>query len=199
MRTRQHRQPDEVDVLVARRGRDLLGREPDALVDDLHARVARGDRDLLGAVGVAVEAGLAHEDADRVAELVGARLHPGSRPRPSPSPAGRVHAADAGRRAVLAEHLAQRARPLADGAAGACERDRGGHEVARVPAATSRTVVERARDRVGVALRRATPSSCSISSLLDRRVDHEDAGLAVERVDERRRRRSRCRRSRRRR
>ena len=35
---RQDREPDDVDVLVAGGGRDLRGREPDALVDDLHAR-----------------------------------------------------------------------------------------------------------------------------------------------------------------
>ena len=41
------------------------GDEPDALVDDLEAGVARGDGDLLGAVGVAVEAGLGHEEPRR--------------------------------------------------------------------------------------------------------------------------------------
>ena len=64
---RQDRQADHVDVLVARRRRDLLGREADALVDDLHAGVAGGDGDLLGAVGVAVEAGLGHEEPGRPA------------------------------------------------------------------------------------------------------------------------------------
>ena len=45
----------------ARRG-DLRGRQPDALVDDVHAGVAGAHGDLLGAVGVAVEARLADED-----------------------------------------------------------------------------------------------------------------------------------------
>ena len=59
-----------MDALVDRRARDLRGREPDALVDDLHARVARADRDLLGAVGVPVEPRLADEDLHAAAELL---------------------------------------------------------------------------------------------------------------------------------
>ena len=55
----------------------------------------------------------------------------------------RVHAADAGRCAVFAEHLAQRVGPLADGAARACERDRGGHQACR-RAGDGAQVVERA-------------------------------------------------------
>ena len=186
VRAREHREADEVDVLVARGGRDLLGREPDALVDDLHARVARRDRDLLGAVGVAVEPGLADEDADRVAELRARAPGPARAPRPSPSPTRRAHAADAGGRAVLAEHLAQRAGPLADGAAGTCQRDRRGHEVRRSPRAVSRSVVERARRPRRRRARRATPrgarsARCSAASSTTRMLR-----LAVERVDERR-------------
>ena len=45
-----------------RRRGDLRRRQADALVDDVHARVACANGDLLGAVGVAVEAGLADED-----------------------------------------------------------------------------------------------------------------------------------------
>src|SRR5690606_40225090 len=40
---------------------DARRREPNAVVDHLEAAVARAQRDLLGAVGVAVEAGLADQ------------------------------------------------------------------------------------------------------------------------------------------
>ena len=60
---------NEVDVLVDGGADDLLGREADALVDDLHAEVAGADGDLLGTVGVAVQAGLADEDADLATDL----------------------------------------------------------------------------------------------------------------------------------
>src|SRR5207248_6181254 len=125
----QDRQSDDVDVLVARGSRDLGRAEPDALVDDLYAGVARRDRDLLGAVGVAVEAGFADQQPDGasagclddrayfVADFV--HLRPGA--------CG--YRAHAGGRAVLAEHRAQRARPFADGAARAGERDRRRHQV----------------------------------------------------------------------
>ena len=69
MRAREHREPDEIDVLVARGRGDLRRREPDALVDDLHPRVARRHRDLFGAVRVAVEPGLADQDADGMTDL----------------------------------------------------------------------------------------------------------------------------------
>ena len=65
VRAREDREPDHVDVLLHGRAGDLLGGEADALVDDLHAGVARPHRDLLGAVGVPVEAGFAHQDPDR--------------------------------------------------------------------------------------------------------------------------------------
>src|SRR6056297_1330885 len=45
MAAREDRQTDDVDVLVAGDGGDLLGGEPDALVDDLHAGVAGRHRD----------------------------------------------------------------------------------------------------------------------------------------------------------
>ena len=61
-------------------------RQADALVDDLEPGVARRDRDLLGAVRVAVEPGLADEEAERAAEL--------ARPRPAHVLADRDHVAD---------------------------------------------------------------------------------------------------------
>ena len=68
---RQDRDADHVDVLVPGHGRDLGRRLADALVDDLEAGVAGGHRDLLGAVGVAVEAGLGHQQLGRAAERGG--------------------------------------------------------------------------------------------------------------------------------
>jgi hypothetical protein len=59
-----------VDVLGDRGGDDLLGREPDALIDHLEAGVPGPHRDLLGAVAVSVQAGLADEHAQLLAELL---------------------------------------------------------------------------------------------------------------------------------
>ena len=61
---------DHVRALLERAGHDLLGRHTDALVDDLEADVARLEGDLLGSVGVAVEAGLAHQQAGTAAQLL---------------------------------------------------------------------------------------------------------------------------------
>ncbi len=72
----EDREADHVDVLLQGRLGDLLGGQADALVDDLHADVARPQRHLLGAVGVAVEAGLADQDLDPVADLLGGRVDP---------------------------------------------------------------------------------------------------------------------------
>ena len=47
--------------------RNLLGREPDALVDHLETGVAGADGDLLGAIGVPVQARLADEQAQAAA------------------------------------------------------------------------------------------------------------------------------------
>src|SRR5271166_4378937 len=68
MGRRQDRQADAVDARFG--SLDNLRRsEPDAVVDDIHARVRRARRDLLGAVRMAVEAGLADEKTDPSAEL----------------------------------------------------------------------------------------------------------------------------------
>ena len=179
MRSGEDRQADQVDVLVARGGRDLLGREPDALVDDLHARVARRDRDLLGAVGVTVEPGLADEDADRVAERVrrgpapGPALAPWRRPTAActpPTPVGARYSPNTSRSASAHSPTVPPARARRDGRRG---------EVVGA-AATFADRVERARDRVAVA--RVAPLGEQLELLaLDRLVDDEDVALAVER------------------
>ena len=84
VRPGQDRDADEVNVLGDRGRDDLLGRQPDALVDDLEAGVAGAHGDLLGAVGVPVEARLADEQPQPLAELL-ARARPPSRaPRRAP-------------------------------------------------------------------------------------------------------------------
>jgi hypothetical protein len=50
MGSREDRQPNDVDILVTRRGGDLLRGEADALVDDLHAHVTGANGDLLGSI-----------------------------------------------------------------------------------------------------------------------------------------------------
>ena len=83
VRAGQDREPDAVHVLGHGGGDDLLGRQPDALVDHLEAGVAGPDRDLLGAVGVAVEAGLADQQPQPAAELLAGRRDLARGPRPA--------------------------------------------------------------------------------------------------------------------
>ena len=103
VRAGQDREADHVHALLGGRAGDLGRGQPDALVDDVHAGVAGPDGDLLGAVGVPVEARLADQElqpaAERLAEpldLVAQLGHVLAGDR------GRL--ADAGGRAVLAEH-----------------------------------------------------------------------------------------------
>ena len=148
MRAREDRQADHVHALLQRRGGDLRGRQADALVDDVHARVARAHGDLLGAVGVPVEARLADEDLRPAPELLlQARRPPRAARRGRASARRRGGLADAGRRAVAAEHLAQRARPLAGRRARARGGDRRDHQVLL-------GVLRRARPRASSAERR---------------------------------------------
>ena len=99
VRAGQDRQADDVDALLSSADAAICdGRQADALVDDVHADVAGADGDLLGAVGVAVEAGLADEDlqpaAERLADaldLLAQRLEVARRRSPaaaSPTPVG---------------------------------------------------------------------------------------------------------------
>jgi len=108
---------------------DLLGREADAGVDDIEAAVAGRDGDHFGAVGVAIEAGLADDDPRAVAgaadELLGAAADLGD------AVAVDVEALplDAGGRAVLAEDAAEGIGPFAGGDAGEGALDRRLHQV----------------------------------------------------------------------
>ena len=62
MRARQYREADDMNALLEGGLDDLLGRQADAVVDDFEAAIGGAHGDLLGAVGMAVEAGLADEE-----------------------------------------------------------------------------------------------------------------------------------------
>ena len=158
------------------------GREPDALVDDLHAGVARRDRDLLGAVGVAVEAGLADEQPDRAARPTPRRSRaPRSRTAcisgagcaaTAPTPVGARYSPNT---RATRPPTRRRCRPHVR------ERDRRGHEV--LGGRRDRAQVARARRRPRRG--RAPTRHCSIAShvlALDRGIDRDDAaGLRARR------------------
>ena len=134
------------------------GREPDALVDDLHAGVAGRDRDLLGAVRVAVEAGLADEQPDRAA---------GRRPRPAARWPGPACISSPGRTATAPTPVGARYSPNTSRSAPAHSPTvppaRASAIVAgtrfSVVAATARRCASARVDRGLVARRRATPRS----------------------------------------
>src|SRR5690606_37993156 len=112
--------PDAVHVLGNGRGDDLVGGEPDPLVDDLEARVTSPHRDLLGAVRMSVQAGFADKESQTAPELVPRGLDRGAHSGELGSGLGNTHGAgDPGGRPELTEDLAQRARPLAGGRTGA--------------------------------------------------------------------------------
>src|ERR1051325_8018654 len=115
-------------LFLARGGHDLLRRQPDALVDDLHAGVAGAYRDLLGAVRVAVEPELTDEEGEAAAELP---RHPVDLPADVVETVDVVthRIADAGRRSVFAERLPQRPAPFTGGDAGFRAVDRRRHDV----------------------------------------------------------------------
>ena len=156
--------PTQCDVLRHGGRDDLRGRQPDALVDHLEAGVAGADGDLLGAVGVAVEAGLADQQpqpAGRARSPVArdrARAPRRARRRRRPRP---TRAGHPGRRAVLAEDLAQRAGPLARRGPGPGAR-RGW------PASGSSSVFAASRER-GQRRRRPRPASRCARQARERR------------------------------
>src|SRR5438105_5736060 len=148
MPTGEDREAEHGRILLDRRLDDLRHRPADAAVDHLEAGLAGRDRDHLRAVRVAVEPGLADDD-------------PGTAPVPrAPRRHARAHRLDAralqaealtlhaGRRAVLAEHLAQRIRPLAGRDPGARAGDRGGPQVPARPGG----LLEAPESRVDLAL-----------------------------------------------
>ncbi len=121
-----------MDVLGDGRADDLLGRQPDALVDDLEAGVAGPDGHLLGPVGVPVEPRLADEDAQPLAELLAGRADEVTHPRQlGAARSDPDRAGDPRRRPELAEDLAQRAGPLPRRQPGARALERRRHEVGR--------------------------------------------------------------------
>ena len=144
------------------RGVDDLGRgEPDALVDHLHAGVAGAHRDLLGAVGMAVEPGLADQKFDAAAELAGNALDFGTHPVEAVARMRR-RARHPRRRPIFAEHFAQRRAPFAGRYPGLGALDRGRHDVA-ILLGRGFQRVERGRRRTRIA---AFPPSFQALDLL---------------------------------
>jgi hypothetical protein len=130
VRAREDRQPDDVHAFLHGGGDDLRGREPDALVDHLEADVAGAHGHLLGPVAVPVEARLADEHAEPLVQLLAGRTDPRPHRRDLPTTASpETAAADPGRGAELAEHLAQHAGPLPVVTPASAQRMRGLHEV----------------------------------------------------------------------
>ena len=138
-------------LLLARGIDDFLRRQADALVDHLHAGIARAHRDLLGAVGMAVEPGLADQEGQAATELAGYPVDVGA-DVVEPADVVAHGAADAGRRAVFAERFAQRPAPFAGGDAGLGAGDRGWHYIAAAGGGAFQ-FAERRRNRVFVARR----------------------------------------------
>src|SRR3954451_19846635 len=120
-----------MDALLGGRGGDLRGREPDSLVDDVHTGVAGAHSDLFGAVGMAVQPGLADEELETTPERLAQQLDLLAQLCHLLTTDG-GGLAYPGRGAVLAERLAERLRPLPGGGAGAGGGDRGRHDVLAV-------------------------------------------------------------------
>src|SRR5579883_1506369 len=172
---RQDRQADDMHALLECGVDDALGRQPDALVDYFHAAVAGPDGDLLGAVGMAVEAGLADQDLDAPTEPPRHRLDLAtSRFEATVGDADRPR--HPGRRAVLAEHRAQGLGPFAGRDARLGAGDRGRHDVA-VFLGGHGEFCEGRLHRAGVAF--GAPGVEALDLLaLDRSVDGQDRAFA---------------------
>src|SRR5262245_13409820 len=69
MRARQDGEPDDVHVFFDGCCSDGVGGEANAVIDDVHTGIAGARRDLFGAVGMAVEPGLADQKLQAAAEL----------------------------------------------------------------------------------------------------------------------------------
>ncbi len=109
----EDREADDMRLLVCRRRNDLGRGQADALVVEIHAAVAGAGGDLFGAVGMAVKAGLAHQELQAAAEFGGDGIHAS---RMGSSPSVRFEGLrDAGGRAVFAEGRADDGGPFAGG------------------------------------------------------------------------------------
>ena len=162
VRAGEDREPDDVDVLLERRGGDLLrasggcpGRSPPCRRRGRGRRSARRRSSGRRARACRPGSGAGGRSAGRP-------RRPASRIAASSScVAAGGGAGDAGRRAVVAEHLAQGARPLAGRRPGLRRLDRRRHDVRRLVGRGLGEVVERrARPRPG----RARPSTRSSAS-----------------------------------
>ena len=80
VRPREDRQADHVHAFLQRGGGDARRRQADAIVDHLEPAVAGAQRDLLGAVGMAVEPGLADQHLGAPAQPLGQAVDAGPHP-----------------------------------------------------------------------------------------------------------------------
>ena len=161
VRAREDRQADDVGVLLQRGRRNLLGRLPQAGVDDLHAGVAQRARNDLGAAVVAVEARLGDDDSEfSHTSGIRDRLHEWHQ---SVSPQAISHqplaishqkASDDRHFFVLAPDLAESVAHLADRGVGAHRIENARHQVLR------RARGARAGRRAPACTRVALPGLC---------------------------------------
>src|SRR5918994_7744576 len=176
MRAGKDRKPNYVDVLLEGGVDDLLGREADALIDDLHPDVAGPDRDLLGPVRMPVEPRFADENLDTLAEHVGDGVDPAAHPGQQVAVEGRPGRGDAGRRVVVAEHVSQGRCPLAGARARLRALDRRRHHVAALVPGRFGELLERTVD--GPLAPLGPPALERFDALpLDLRLGREDAAV----------------------
>src|SRR5204862_251538 len=131
----------------------------------------------LGAAGVTVEARLAHEDLQLAPEALRHTLDLVAQGSEVLAAAGH-RLADARRRAIGAEHVPQRLRPLAGGRSGAGGGDRRRHDVLVLVVRGAREPLERVMHR-GLVARGAPPLHVGDLARLDRPVHDENAALGV--------------------
>jgi len=123
----KNRKSYDIDVFVPSNCSNLRWRETDALIDDFHAGITRCDGDLFSAIGVTVEARLAHKEPWRTA---GHGLDSFSNgPKILRKFADACSGSNAGWGAIFAEDLTQCASPFARGSAGNCQCDGRAHDV----------------------------------------------------------------------
>src|SRR5262245_14814545 len=167
-----------MDVLSHRCGRDLTGGEPDPVIDDLEADVAGPYRNLFSAIRVSIEPWLTHEKAQsrpkRLAGVPDASAHRG---QPFAACPGEGCRAEPGRRAIVAEDLAQPVRPLPRRHSGSGTGKSRSHEVFRAFGGCPQAV-ERRENRVPVPL--PPPGTGRLGGLnLDLGIDRLDRPLEV--------------------
>ena len=163
MRSRQDRQADAMDAVFGALD-DVLRRQADAVVDDVHARVERARRDLLGAVGMAVEPRLADQQFQPLAELDRHPLDFAAQRSRSPASLAGARATPVGAR-YSPNSAAQRRAPFARRRAGLRRLDRAGMMLAPLLAAARNASSARSTRAASRAARQAFRRAiCSAST-----------------------------------